>query len=633
MGLLRTFKTSFTAGEVWSRILGRGDLRAYENGAARLRNVLIHPTGGVTRRPGLRFLDAIPGKGRLAPFEFNTEQGYVLAFSDQRIDVFMDDLLIADFATPWTEAQLAQINWTQSADTLLVVHPDVPPKKITRLSHTQWQVEGWSFIEENSSIKQPYRKFAADEVTLQPSATTGNITLTASADTFLTGHAGTRFRLGAKEVEITAVNSATSANATVKQTLGGTAATKDWEEQAFSPERGWPVSVVFHQDRLVIGGSRDQPNRLWMSKSSDLFNFDLGEGLDDEAIEFAILSDQVNAVRAVFSGRHLQVFTSGAEWMVTGDPLTPGNMQLHRQTRVGSPMDRTVPPCDVDGATMFVARSGKEVREFLFTDVEQAYQSNDLGLLAQHLVVDPVEQDYDSHKRLLYVVMGDGRLGTVTVFRAEQVTAWSLHRTDGDFLSVTVLEGKVYVLVQRENGFFVETFDETFFSDSAVTGTSETPASVWSGLDHLNGQTVKVVADGALREDALVEDGQVTLSRDALVVRIGLAFNHEIEPLPPGLIKGQAAQGGMVRLVSATYRLKDTAAFSLDLGTGALEQPFKKFGLAGVLDEPPPLFTGDKTVRALGWKRSGIDPLWRIEQDTPFPFTLLSVSQVVKAGM
>jgi hypothetical protein len=181
-----------------------------------------------------------------------------------------------------------------------------------------------------------------------------------------------RFRIEQREIEITAVASGMSATATVKETLKSTNAVKDWEEPAFSSRRGWPVSCGFHQDRLVIGGSRDLPNRLWLSKSADLFNFDLGEGLDDEAIEFAILSDQVNAIRGVFSGRHLQVFTSGAEFMVTGDPLTPGNVQLKRQTRIGSPTQRYIPPRDVDGATLFVARSGRELREFLFADVEQA---------------------------------------------------------------------------------------------------------------------------------------------------------------------------------------------------------------------------------------------------------------------
>ncbi|NQV46130.1 MAG: hypothetical protein HQ501_14555, partial [Rhodospirillales bacterium] len=293
MARIRTYKTNFTAGEISPHLLGRGDLRAYDNGAKTLSNVFIHPTGGVRRRSGLRFLDTLPGKARLITFEFNTEQVYLLALSDAMLDIYRDDVHVAGIATPWTGSQLDQINWVQSADTLLIVHPDVPPKKVTRTSDTTWLLNDWTFIDENNRIYQPHHKFADDDVTLTPGATTGSITLTASADTFVPAHVGTRFRLIDKEVDITAYTSATLVQAMVKETLVSAAATKDWEEQSFSAVRGWPVSICFHQDRLVIGGSRDLPNRLWMSKSSDLYNFDLGSGLDDESIEFALLADQV----------------------------------------------------------------------------------------------------------------------------------------------------------------------------------------------------------------------------------------------------------------------------------------------------------------------------------------------------
>src|SRR5690606_37118816 len=131
---------------------------------------------------------------------------------------------------------------------------------------------------------------------------------TSSENIFEEGHEGTRLRVKGKEVEITDFDSATVVTVNVIEDLPDTDPTIDWFEQAFSAVRGYPANVAFHQDRLVIGGSRDLPNRLWFSQSGDLFNFDLGEGLDDEAIEFSILSDQVNAIRGIFSGRHLQVF-------------------------------------------------------------------------------------------------------------------------------------------------------------------------------------------------------------------------------------------------------------------------------------------------------------------------------------
>lgn len=625
MARVRSHKTNFTAGEVSPHLLGRSDLRSYENGAAKLRNVFIHPTGGLSRRSGLRYVAPAPGPGRLISFEFNTEQVYLLVFTDRNIEVFRSDIKIASFTTPWTEEHLRQINWTQSADTLLVVHPEIPPKKITRAGESEWHIADWLFHEEDGRISQPYHKFADEDVTLKPSGTGGQITVNASVEIFTAAHSGTRLRLAGREVEVVEVVSGTEVTADVKKGLLNTKATKDWEEQAFSPVRGWPVSVTFHQDRLVIGGSRDLPNRLWLSKSADLFNFDLGEGLDDEGIEFSILSDQVNAVRAVFSGRHLQVFTSGAEWMVAGVPLTPSSIQVHRQTRVGSPVDRTVPPRDVDGATLFVPRTGEQLREFLFTDVEQAYQATDLAVLADHLIVSPIDMDFDKSNRLFHIVMGNGTLGTLTVYRAEQVSAWTLQETQGAFRAVVTVGNETYVLVERAGQMSVEVFDSAFSVDSGLAGNSQTARSTWSGLDHLNEQTVKVLADGTVQIDTVVSDGEVSLGEPALSVQVGLGYVHNIEPLPPTVSNIGGSQGRKVRPIAITFRLWGTATLHLDTGRGLIDVPFKRFGNA-LVDAPLPEFCGDKTVRALGWRSDDTTPLWRIEQDTPLPFTLLSVS-------
>ncbi len=634
-------KSNFTAGEISPRLLGRGDLRAYGNGASKLRNVFIHPTGGIERRPGLRYIDTALGGGRLVAFEFNTEQVYLLVVTDQRIDVYKDSVRIADFATPWTLPQLSQLNWVQSADTLFVVHPDVAPRKITRTSHTAWSIETWTFLDEQKPaegsdpavdrIQQPHHKFAADELTLTPSATTGSITLTASAAVFDAAHVGLRLRIENKELVVTAVASPISVTATVKETLAGITATKDWEEQSFSSLHGWPSSICFHQDRLVIGGSRDLPNRLWLSKSADLFNFDLGEGLDDESIEFAILSDQVNAIRAVFSGRHLQVFTSGAEWMVTGEPLTPENLQLKRQTRIGSVVDRRVPPRDVDGATIFVPRDGSGIREFLFADAEQAYQATDLATTAQHLINAPVDQDYDTGRRLLHVVMGDGTLGTLTVYRAENVNAWSLQETDGAFTSVAVVGTETFVLVLRGAEYRIERFDDTLATDSGLDTTAGTAKVDWSGFDHLEGDTVRVLADAAPRDDAVVASGAVQLGYVASSIEVGLGFEHVVEPMPPVLSAVNSGLGAKVRPISVTLRVKDTPALRLDVGRGYVDVPFRTLG-DGLLDQPPPKFTGDKTVRALGWRTIGPEPLWSIRQDAPLPFMLLSVATKISTN-
>ncbi len=623
-------KTSFTAGEVDVDLAGRGDLALYANGARCLRNVVVAPIGGVRRRPGLRHVAGARGAGRLIAFEFNTEQTYLLALSDGWLDIYAEGDKVAGLATPWSAAQIAQLNWTQSADTLLVVHPDVAPRRITRTGLNTWTIAEWSYYEESGVLHLPSHKFAEDAVTLTPSGTGGSITLFASAAVFQAAHVGLRFRVGGKQVLITSVASATQAGAEVKQTLGGTAATKDWEEQSFSSLRGWPVSACFHQGRLAIGGSRDLPNRLWLSKSMDLFNFDLGTGLDDEAIEFSLLSTQVDAIRAVFSGRHLQVFTSGAEWMVVGAPLTPTKIQLNRQTRVGSPVDRSVPPRDVDGATHFISRSGRDLREFLFADVDQAYQANDLAMVAKHLMSRPVDQDYDSGRRLFHVVMADGLMATLTVYRAEKVTAWTVFETAGAFRSVAVVDGETHVLVERNGSHVIECFDDALNLDAALAGTRQAPATVWSGLDHLNGRSIRVLMDGTSVAEVTVEGGQITLPQPAAAIEAGLAYAHRIEPLPPQASAGQPmAAGRAVRLVQACFRVLDTKALFIDTGRGATPIPFRRRG-AERFTTRPPAFSGDVRVRAIGWTRDAMQPLWRIEQDLPLPCTVISVSTEVK---
>ncbi len=165
--------------------------------------------------------------------------------------------------------------------------------------------------------------------------------------------------------------------------------------------------------------------------------------------------------------------------------------------------------------------------------------------------------------------------------------------------------------------------------DAALTGEAATAQDAWSGLGHLEGYEVGVLADGAPRATATVGDGAVVLDPPAATVQVGLVFRHEIEPLPPDLISPGGAATGPLRLVAATFRLLDTAALSVDLGRGAEPVPFRRLDTA-LLDAAPARFTGDVTLRGLGWRRDRLRPIWRIEGDAPLPMTLLSVTTEIR---
>jgi len=631
--MTRTFltQTDFTAGELDPRLLGRTDLKAFENGAAKLRNVVVETTGGARRRPGTEYVAAVPGEGRMVALETGPSEAYLLVFSNFRIDVYREDDWQAMLTTPWSATDLANIAWAQQNDSLLVVHPNVPPQQVTRVSDLIWSIEEWRFeTKDNGAICAPFARFADSDVLIQPSATSGSITLTTSQPFFIAQHFGGRLRIEGKQVELTNIVSTTEASATVIQTLNGTGSAKDWEELAFSEARGWPVSLSFHQNRLVIGGSRDLPNALWLSKSGYFLNFDEGEGLDDEAIVFRLAANEDPAIRALVSGRNLQVFTSVGEWVVTGDPLTPTNIQVEQQSRIGSPHQRQVPPIDVDGATLFVARNGREIREFLFTSIEDAYQAADLALLARHMVIDPVDQAFDQARRLFFIVMADGSLATIAIYRNADIAAWSLQETDGRVLSVAILDGQAFLLVARANGVFIERVDDSLFVDSGRRLSASEPTSFWEGFDHLEGQVVSVLADEHLIEQVEVEGGSILLAAPAHAIVVGLPYKHVIEPMPAvfGASRGQASA---YRPVRVSLRLQATRSLHLDTGDGLKALPLGPASEAAMDNSPAP-FTGERSVRALGWRRGAEQPSWRIEQNTPLPCILLSVTTEVKVN-
>ncbi len=627
MSRIRQTKTNFTAGEVSSRLLGRGDLRAYENGGLTMKNVFIHPTGGVTRRYGTDYIDTVDGEGRLINFEFNTEQTYLLVFTALKIEVYKEDVLVATITTTYTTDQIKKLSWTQSADTLVLCHPEVEPQLVTRTSDVSWSINPIEFYTESGLVYHPEHRFVDPNVTMNPSGTSGTIALVASTSMFTPDSIGTVISLNDGQVKIISYSNPTTVSATVLNSLSSSGATYHWKENAFSNQRGWPVTAAFHQDRLVFGGSKDLPNRLWFSKTGDLYNFDEGDGLDDEAISFSILSDQVNAITALFSGRHLQVFTSGAEWMVTGSPLTPETVQVSRQTRVGSRTDLYVPPINIDGATLFSARNGKELREFLYADVEAAYKATDLALLARHIINTPVDQAFDSQNRLLFVVMEDGSVGVLTVYREEAIAAWTRIETSGEIKSVTSVNDMIYFLVDRDGDVMVEKLSEDIHLDSVLRGSSETAKTVWSGLTHLEGQTVSIVADGMVQSDKVVSSGTITLDTSAQEVVIGLAYTHIVEPLPPSTVSN-TGNAKATRLIEAVFRIENTAALYLDVGSGLIDI-LENEQIPG---QPYETFDGDKKIRSLGWHRDMSSGQWKISQSIPLPFTLLSVTTETKVN-
>lgn len=637
MSRLVLTKTSFTAGEIDPRLLGRLDLKAVEDGARRLRNVVVQPTGGVARRPGTRIVTRLDGACRLVSFDGSG--GALVAFADHALSVVENGAVVTTLATPWPAATLDRLDHARLGDRLLIVHPDHEPQRLARNAAGVWSLTPWLYAEQETDgggrrTLAPFVRFAAADVTLQPIFGTQPpagaipvdqpVLLRASADFFTIQHLNVRLRVKDRQVRVTSVQSPTEALALTEEPLQDGLATRDWQEQAFSAARGWPATLTFHQDRLVIGGSRDLPDRLWFSRTGRPFDFEPVEGLSDEPIAFRLAADGLHRIASLHPGRHLQVFTSAGEWVVKGFPLTPESVQADLQTRVGAQTAPRVRPVDVDGATLFVGAAGNELREFLFTDTEQAYQAADLAMLSRHLLTGPIDMAFDTRRRLLWAALADGEVATLAIDRNSNVAAWSRQSFAGRITALALHAGELHLLAERDGHTLLLRLDDALQLDEAVTASVTTPSTTFAGFGELAGSTVHVVADGVDLGSQVLDSATITLPGPVRTLVVGLAYTHEVEPAPPLASAGRGlGLDTLYRPTRLTFRVLATEAFTVDVGNG----PRRLLPNGGTPALP---FTGDLALRALGWRRGLDEPTWRIVQSAPAAFTLLAATTELK---
>ncbi|MGE0190311.1 MAG: hypothetical protein AB7Q04_13625, partial [Steroidobacteraceae bacterium] len=261
MRKLRIAQNSFNGGEIDPLLLTREDTKIYNKSVARLRNFTQLDSGAIRRRPGSKYLDLLQPDTILKPFSFGQDQDYVFGFSNTRVDIFTDDGVLATTltSTPWSTSQLSRLYTAQSADTMVVCHPDMVMQRILRTGATTFTLSNFAF-EENSAgtIKfQPYYKFVDDPITITPSALSGSITLTASAPAFESGHNGTIFRWKRKEILITAFTDSTHLTGTVRSTLPGEISAVDTTTEILTvTDHGYVTgqAVVYTSGGSLIGG-------------------------------------------------------------------------------------------------------------------------------------------------------------------------------------------------------------------------------------------------------------------------------------------------------------------------------------------------------------------------------------------
>ncbi len=396
-------------------------------------------------------------------------------------------------------------------------------------------------------------------------------------------------------------------------TIGTHAASRFWDEQCFSAKRGYPAAVEFHENRLVFAGTIAEPDGIFMSKIGQFFNFDVGNAADDDAIQINASIGEVNEIRYLISNRDLQIFTASSELYVPtylNQAITPTNAQIRQQTPYGIEF---VEPMSIDGATIFAQRNGKIIREYIYSDGENAYISPAISTIASHLIDNPkymavVHSGFGLPESYAAFTSNNGDLVLFSSNRAEKRASWSRVTTNGDFGSLCAIEDRLFANVYDSDGNlqlceFTGDVGLDFYVYGAISSDIVDVSSVYS-----NGDVVDVVVtDGT----DLSHIGSFTVNSSNqvdLTTVSGLGFTHAYvgkkftskvisNPIDAAIGNGPAT-GSIRGITNVVLDLKDTRSVSVN-GTNLVTES---------------KFTGKKEFRILGYGR---DPQVTIEQNDP----------------
>jgi len=412
----------------------------------------------------------------------------------------------------------------------------------------------------------------------------------------------------------------------------------------------YPAAVGYYEGRRWFGGTDNKPQNVWATRSGTESNMSYSiPTRDDDSIRVRLTSRQANRVRHIIPLVDPLLLTSGAEWRIlaqNSDAITQTSVSYKPQDYVGA---SNVQPVVANGAVIYAQDRGGRVREMrLSENVAGVYVSNDISILAPHLFDDYTIVSM-THTRaptqVVWAVRSDGKLLGMTYVPEHKVAAWHQHDTDGEFKSVTSIpegsEDVMYAIVKREvNGRQVryverqrsrrfDTLADCFFVDAGATY-SGAPTSTISGLWHLVGKTVRILADGAVLPAQVVPaSATLTLPAPASVVHVGLSYTCDIKTLPLATEAVQAAGMGLVKNINKVHLrvYRSSGVFvgpSVDKLTEYKQRTDEPYGT------PPNLISGEIPVTVLpSWQRDGAV---FVRQANPLPLTLLSMVMEANLG-
>lgn len=674
---------SFTGGEISPHIYARLDLTRYDNSVRTMRNFFVHEYGGTSNRPGTIFISNCQDhnyRSRLIPFSFNTQQNYVLEFSQNKMRIIKDGGLvtyptghaqegdIVEITTPYSATDLPLLKYTQSADIMTFCHPSYPVQELARSDHHDWTFTAITFSPDittpsglsvtayggGTGTNYKYKitavsangeeSNATTEVTCinQANMNTGTASYNRLTWSAVSGavkynvyryddFAGYSFGF-LSEVEGTTFND----NGAIEPDTG------DAPPEFRAPFNGadkYPSCATYYKQRLCFGRSNSAPQTIWMTQTGNYKNMNISSpSRDDDSIEYSINSNQVNDIRHIVPLKDLLILTSGGEWSMftNGQAVAPQTIQFTHESVNGS---SDIPPLTINNSILYIDETNQKIRDLFYQFESDGYAGDDLTIFSHHLFEQHKLEEWTLQKspyNIIWAVRNDGTLLGLTYNRNHNVWGWHRHdTTNGEFESVCAINenGKnvLYTTVKRSiNGHivrYIEKLSDRFevstsaniFVDSSLSYQGTATNSIF-GLDHLEGEKVAILADGNVHPQQIVENGSITLQYEAETIHIGLPINAQIVTLDAH-IDQNTSFGEQRTAHKVILSVKDTRGLWLGVDEHDLieyKQRRQDDGYGSI-----PAENGDIEVTVpSNWKHKGRVV---IEQRDPLPVTILSI--------
>ena len=520
--------------------------------------------GGFKRRPGSIFVAEVKDSAkstRLIPFNISRNESYILEVGHLYMRFYTNNARIqsggnpVEVATPWEQADIWDIHFAQAIDIMYMVHDKYNPRKLTHTGATTW------------AISQP--------------------------------------------------------------SLAGT----PWNGNADNHADGFPRTVAFFEQRLWLGGTVSSPNTLWGSKVGDFENFTIpGTPNPDDPVAYTLASYTKDTIQWLAPAEVLFIGTTANEHRLAPNSYISQSSlpDITRQSSYGS---RHIQPQYLGSKVIFVQGSGRQVRTFSLNvnAAVEIYDSINLAWLSEHITLGGVvdityAQIPDSG---MWCVRNDGVLLSMTydpslADSGFEGVGWARHPMDGQVKSVATIpkddKDETWFVVKRTiNGTekrYIEYLDSSSYMDSQLTYQGSAATAI-SGLSHLEGKTLNILADNAVHPQKAVSSGAVTLDYAASTVKLGLPFTPTVTPVEyEGGIPSGSSQGLPKRWVQCKLRLHESALPKVNGIRPADRSP------SSPMNAPEPLTTGDSQHYNLGNNDNG---KITIEQDLPLPLHVLAI--------